>query len=782
MTYLLNSYKKCLKIKQKIMSNRYTNITPSQFSPLSLQEQMMVPLAKQKQHDNNLQSIAQNSIFNVDTLDLHNDILNPKIEGFKSRLDVLRDEMMSKGNSRDITKKLINLKAERDDFLSANGDGGKAQLVKKQYLENIKSLKNNRYIKPEDAGVYTNKAYSNYKDLQNESNGVIDYTDYSGMSTRDPNEEAMGIATKMVVDNDTLYTKNGTLVNKKKLTPDEIYKRVTDEMNNDSKLMNYLNETGRNAKTTIHNAAVNASNSKKVNEQHVRGSKSDDSKSNEKETPTGLSFTQDSTKVAATKFIPDSFQSTKIEEFVSQNENFKEQLSNPYLSNEDKLNIQRKQYAANTTMRLANKKVVADMNLSNDPKWNEGVIYDFENNYRDEMFTNQKPGDKTPLTNEEITSAFLEGNYAGSDSFFKTQKNSNGSYNIIETKGWGTGDDVYRGTISGEFKKTKMDVYNNRLQDVLKNNALIPYKSLTFQNDNTTDNNRRLSAIEDSFAKSLKQNKIDVNKLDEEDRELFKDFSSNGSYKNVSFLGFTISSSTGEIYANLELPKSSKLNDNNDNILSYPLNKLNEQGSIPKTIEKIFDDIETNGTPETRKAVRTMRSQVKMRNIIPYSEKNNSNSGKFDQTQIQEYKNHFRNENIGNNGQYKTSLMNTINSSKKVRILTDTSLPSIDFKEDRKLKKSAYKLENPTIPSGFVALSYVNDKNEEKTLTIGDMIKNYSEQGFNSEQLLGSMNNLISTGKLHLLQGFDKDEILNAPYIITEENKGDLLNFKATQK
>ena len=55
--------------------NRYTSITPSQFSPLSLEEIMLVPSMKRKQHDDILakQEILRGELAKVNPLDVHFD-------------------------------------------------------------------------------------------------------------------------------------------------------------------------------------------------------------------------------------------------------------------------------------------------------------------------------------------------------------------------------------------------------------------------------------------------------------------------------------------------------------------------------------------------------------------------------------------------------------------------------------------------------------------------------------------------------------------------------------
>lgn len=258
--------------------NRYTQLTPSQFNPLSLQEMMMVPLAKQKQYDNNLQSIEENNIFNVDKLDLHNNIVQPKIDEFQKQFNDVRDSMTSTGDIKTATKKLMKLRTERNNFLSADGIGGKAQLVKKAYMDNIAEIEKANHITTEDKEIFKQKAFERYKSLQNaNTDNIAEYSHYSGLTSRRPEEEALKRAMQIVVDNDTRYEGN-SLINRQELSAQKIYDEVTKAMFQDKALINYLNETRQgSAKEIISIAAMNAATSREVNQYHNRGSIDDGS-------------------------------------------------------------------------------------------------------------------------------------------------------------------------------------------------------------------------------------------------------------------------------------------------------------------------------------------------------------------------------------------------------------------------------------------------------------------------------------------------------------------------
>lgn len=107
--------------------NRYTQQNVySQFSPLSIQELAMLPLAKQQQHDSqlaaNMQQKAQAAALAADE-----EAANGFISDIDNRINTNIESLMQRGVSQSSARNLLELKQYRDHLLSPQGDLGKIQ-------------------------------------------------------------------------------------------------------------------------------------------------------------------------------------------------------------------------------------------------------------------------------------------------------------------------------------------------------------------------------------------------------------------------------------------------------------------------------------------------------------------------------------------------------------------------------------------------------------------------------------------------------------------------------
>ena len=142
------------------MANRYTNITPSQFSPLSMEETFMVPALKRKQHDDLLskQQLIRDGLTNIDPLAVH---LNEAVklrDDMDSKINTQAENLAKNGINPDSMNQFLSLNKQYKDLTGPTGRIGKINNAKKVYNANLKE-----YI--DDATK--NKKWSREKAIEN---------------------------------------------------------------------------------------------------------------------------------------------------------------------------------------------------------------------------------------------------------------------------------------------------------------------------------------------------------------------------------------------------------------------------------------------------------------------------------------------------------------------------------------------------------------------------------------------------------------------------------------
>lgn len=122
------------------MANRYSQITPSQFNPMSLQEVMMVPLMQRQKHDQLIaqQEMLRQGLAKVDPLDVHmNEALNVK-SGIENKL-VSQAELLSReGINSNTQGDFLALNREYQNLISPTGRLGQINAAKQIYNQNFK--------------------------------------------------------------------------------------------------------------------------------------------------------------------------------------------------------------------------------------------------------------------------------------------------------------------------------------------------------------------------------------------------------------------------------------------------------------------------------------------------------------------------------------------------------------------------------------------------------------------------------------------------------------------
>jgi hypothetical protein len=122
--------------------NRFTKVQPAQYNPMSLEELMMVPMLKRKQHDQLLNNVAatRSALAQTDYMDMHED----KVLGIRSKLEeeLQRqvDEVSANGINDTLRTDFINLNADYQNAVGPKGILGKAAAAKQAVAKNREEL------------------------------------------------------------------------------------------------------------------------------------------------------------------------------------------------------------------------------------------------------------------------------------------------------------------------------------------------------------------------------------------------------------------------------------------------------------------------------------------------------------------------------------------------------------------------------------------------------------------------------------------------------------------
>jgi len=125
--------------------NRYTEVTPSQFNPLSLQEIMLAPTMKRRQHDQataDMEAIRQ-GLLKVDPLDVHMTEANQLRNDMTSKLDAQAKQLASQGINSNSQADFISLNRQYQDLVAPTGRIGQINAAKPVYLAERKAYLEN---------------------------------------------------------------------------------------------------------------------------------------------------------------------------------------------------------------------------------------------------------------------------------------------------------------------------------------------------------------------------------------------------------------------------------------------------------------------------------------------------------------------------------------------------------------------------------------------------------------------------------------------------------------
>ena len=108
------------------MSNRYTNLSTSVYKPLSLDEIMLVPTIKQKQHDEAQAMADEYSALSSNRLSQDAEVVDARLGELRGKADAITNSLLEKGVDRDTIGQLNKLKREKELEFSQQGLIGNA--------------------------------------------------------------------------------------------------------------------------------------------------------------------------------------------------------------------------------------------------------------------------------------------------------------------------------------------------------------------------------------------------------------------------------------------------------------------------------------------------------------------------------------------------------------------------------------------------------------------------------------------------------------------------------
>ena len=123
--------------------NRYSNYTPSAYSPMTMQEIMLVPLAMREQHNKAQQQISaeEAELAKINALPVHTDEAKQRKEYLQSRIQALSSDLANQGFNNVTTNNILKLNREVTDEFSPQGRLGKINNAYSTYMKNLEEFK-----------------------------------------------------------------------------------------------------------------------------------------------------------------------------------------------------------------------------------------------------------------------------------------------------------------------------------------------------------------------------------------------------------------------------------------------------------------------------------------------------------------------------------------------------------------------------------------------------------------------------------------------------------------
>lgn len=173
------------------MANRYSELTPSAYTPLTLEEIAMVPALKRKQHDTILaqQEALNSALVKTDPYKKHfNEALALK-KGIEDKMSATASELAQSGVNPDMIGKTIALNREVQNLMSPTGKLGQINAEKLNIAkinEEYDKMAAQKGWSPAESEYWKNKALEEYnaKPIYGEDGRILQYTSPIAAPTR----------------------------------------------------------------------------------------------------------------------------------------------------------------------------------------------------------------------------------------------------------------------------------------------------------------------------------------------------------------------------------------------------------------------------------------------------------------------------------------------------------------------------------------------------------------------------------------------------------------------
>lgn len=145
--------------------NRFTQLQPSRYNPMSLQELMLVPAYKRQQHDAISENIAktESALANIDPLQVHSELAKTEQKKLYDQLQLQAEMLQKEGFTPQSKSQFLNLYKQYQQAVSPTGTLGKIQAAKQSFEEE----KNNYISNATKLGYSPEIAALNWEDHYN---------------------------------------------------------------------------------------------------------------------------------------------------------------------------------------------------------------------------------------------------------------------------------------------------------------------------------------------------------------------------------------------------------------------------------------------------------------------------------------------------------------------------------------------------------------------------------------------------------------------------------------
>lgn len=169
------------------MANRYSNLSTSRFDPLSMEEIMAVPLAKQAQHDATQTAADEYSALQSQRLSKDAEAVDSRLKELRGKADGISDSLLETGVNKNLTRQLRNLKREKEKEFGQEGLVGAAAANYKSATAFVNDLATKKEQQagwsPARAKAWAESQVAGFQGTQNED-GTFNQFQGKGLQTK----------------------------------------------------------------------------------------------------------------------------------------------------------------------------------------------------------------------------------------------------------------------------------------------------------------------------------------------------------------------------------------------------------------------------------------------------------------------------------------------------------------------------------------------------------------------------------------------------------------------